>query len=246
MKLNRSDIITFKHLLIFCKQIGIDAVAFANGQVMGIDDKRVIAIITKSPISDLLGDARLGIGRIGELLNRLELFDGIEDLEMTTGVKGDVTTINFVKGRSKSHFRCTSPSMMAYPKQNEDEPVVVIELPIDEVQQMRKALKGFGSKTTSTFHTNNKGVVRFECTDTNNDQFTTEFVDRASFVGDETSTISTYTSDALSIVLDVYLKSWPKPEEAEPLSMIIGENGSITAILQGYSVILLPNIQEEE
>lgn len=238
MKTIQTDIAELKSILSACKLVGVDGLVIHEGLARGAPPSLNSAILTEARLS-FSPDLRIGIGRVNELEKRLNIFAGPVDIEGKANDKGDVTMLTISSGKTKVQFRCTSASLMTYPKQNDDQPVALITFSKAEVQQANKAVKTLGSEDV-VVQVSRAGVVRLECSDAANDRFEIELAKEVEFVEDADSIVQTYLASVLVDVLEAACKT------SEEITIVLGEAGSITATANGHTLLVLPQINGEE
>jgi len=238
MKTIQSDIAELKSILSACKLVGVEGVVIHEGLARGAPTSLNAAILTEAKLS-FSSDLRIGIGRVGELEKRLNIFSGPVEIEGKANDAGDVSMLTISSGKTKVQFRCTSANLMTYPKVNEDQPVALITFTKTEVQQVNKAVKTLAS-TDIVIQISRTGVVKLECSDSANDRFDIELAQEVEFVEDADSIVQTYLASILVDVLDAACKN------SEEITIVLGEAGSITATANGHTLLVLPQINGEE
>ncbi|MBT9138803.1 MAG: hypothetical protein DDT31_01380 [Syntrophomonadaceae bacterium] len=238
MNFSPKDVETLRSILTLCKTVGVDSIVLSGGKVMGAAASKKLAIITDTCFEQLGVITPVGIGRLAELERRLTIFNDSVSISGETGKSGEMTRLTLSSGRSKAQFRCTATSMIKHPKENTDVPLVVVTMTKAEVQQLVKAVKTFTAETI-IFKISPAGDVHIECVDSTNDQFTTGTEKAAEFIDETTSAFFTYLASYLTTVLDVGTR------EADSIDLIFGHAGSITALVKGYLLMIMPNINED-
>lgn len=237
MKLSQEEIINLKRALDTCKIVNIDSAVISEDKIRGAAITKDVAII--SPLKLDLGEMKLGVGRIAELKKRLELYGVDANIELASNERGDVTQVNISAGKSKIQFRCTGERQIRYPKSNEDQPFAVVSLTRDEVQQLSKAAKTLGAPSI-VLHSTRGGEIRAECAEeSTNDKFALELSTTAEFIENTSSFVFTYKAANLIAALDASNKD-------SDAQLTIGESGSITLPINGFTIMLMPQINGEE
>lgn len=226
-----------KNVLSICRSMSIDSIAITGGKVMGLNEKRNLCIISDIDLG-IDKQLKIGIGRVSELEKRLMLFPNGCVLVGKVNDKNDVSLLTMSSGKSKAQFRCTSIAMMKYPKANEDEARVVVTFSKDDVVALVKALRTFSAET-AIMKIGMQSDVLVEFTDKTNDQFSMTIDSPAEFIDDSAVSLFTYSADNLAIALDVGAK------ESDSVVAMLGGAGSLTIVLKGHTVILLPNVDED-
>lgn len=223
-----------KKVISLCKTLGIEGLAFVEGKVMGLNDKRNLCIISQL---DLQADAKLGVGRVSELDKRFALFSEAT-IDCRQNDKGEVTVMTMQAGRSKAQFRCTSLSVLKYPKSNEDPESFILTFTKDDVTNLVKALRTFGAETL-VIRAGKDGAAVIEFSDKTNDVFSMVLESKVEFVGEESTTLFTYSADRFASILEIASR------EQETVTAVIGESGSLTTLLRAHTIILLPSVDSE-
>lgn len=236
MNFTKQDIDTIKEVLSAAKIIGIEGLVFSEGQARGARPSLDAAILTEAKLS--VDDVAIGIGRTGELEKRLGIFGTNVNIDLTVNGRGDASMLTLSAGKSKMQYRLTSPKLMRYPKSNEDEVFAMITLSKDEVQQISQASKSMGSENM-TIHVSRVGVVRVECSDATNDRFEVELEAVAEFTDEAESTVQQYVASLMAGVLDAAGKDGE-------VVMQMGFAGSIAVKVKSHTLLVLPQLTEEE
>lgn len=237
MNLTTSDIEAIRSALAVAKTAGIDAVVIHEAQVRGITPSSKMAII--SPINLTIDDkVKLGIGRIGELEKRLQIFSGEITGECKLNDKMEVTVLNLAAGRSKVQFRCTAERLIKYPKAIEDPAVATIKANKAEVAQIARAVKTLAAENF-TIAVGRDGAVKIECSSPTNEVFSTQLTLDAEFADAAQGIVNIYEGDRLATVLDAAAR------DSDETELVIGELGSITLLLKGSVIVALPDANKE-
>lgn len=242
MKLTTSDIQKLRLALNAAKVINADLAVLADGKIMGVNDKREAAIISELPLS-VSGTVRIGFGssRLVEFEKRLALFGEQVEAELKLSDKtGDVSLITLQAGRSKVQFRCTSLSLLErkYPQENADDPLVTVFLTKEEISQLSRASKTLSAETL-VVKIGRAGEVHLEAADSNNDRFSVDLEKPAEFVDEAEPTVFVYSADRLTALLDAGAKDY------DIMGLIIGQGGSLTGLVRGHTLIIMPQSQGE-
>jgi len=234
MKLPTSDIERLREALAVAKVIDVELAVLADGKIMGVNDKRDGAIISELQLG-FPSDTKVGIGRVDELTKRLALFSEGAEAELKANDRGEVTMITLAAGRSKVQFRCTSMSLLdrKYPKENADDPAVVVSFTKAEVGQLSRATKTLAAEHI-VIKVSKGGATHVECSDSNNDQFALVLEKPAEFLAAEEPTVFTYRATVTSALLDAGAR------DTDTVDAVIGAGGSLTGIVRGHSLIIMP------
>ena len=239
MNLSTTQVSELRSALSVCKAVGIESVVVADGKIMGANDKRTLAIIAPCAVVKA-GDPKIGIGRISELSKRIELFSDKLVIDAKEGQRGDFVQLTLQQERTKAQYRCTATSMIPHPKENEDPAQAVISLSKESATDLVKAIKTFGAET-ALVKIASTGDVHIECADSTNDQFSTVLPLPAAFVNEPSNVLFTYSASNITTVLAVAAADL----QDESLALVVGENGSITLLVRGRDIVLIPNANED-
>jgi hypothetical protein len=238
MKLINKDIEVLRSILSACKVIGVEGIVIHEGMARGAKPSLDAAILTAADLS--VSEAlRIGIGRVSELEKRLAIFSGELEIEGKSNEAGDVSMLTLTSGKTKVQFRCTSASLMKYPKTNDDPEFGTIHLNRTEVAQLSKAVKTL-SPETIVLQVSRAGTIRLECVDSSNDRFDIELSKPIEYADDKEAVVQTYLAALLIDVLDASAK------DAEEIKLVMGQSGSITATARGHTLLIMPQITGEE
>lgn len=238
MKLTPEDVIVLKSILEACKVLGIEGIVINEGFVRGAKPSLDAAIISEAKLS-ISPALKIGIGRVAVLDKRLAIFGPNVSVEGKSSETGDVSLLTMTEGKTKMQFRCTSASLMKYPKSNDDVTIATITLTRAEVSQISKAVKVLSAETI-VFRVNRTGVAWLECVDSANDKFEIELSNQVKYADKEDSLVQTYLAGMFVDVIDSAIR------ELEEISFTIGEVGSITAILKGHTIMIMPRLTGDE
>lgn len=238
MNLTEKDVSQFRTILTLCRTVGIDSAVLVDGKVMGAASSKKLAIIAQNELKELDPSVPVGIGRLVELEKRLALFGDNVTIKGEVGKSGEMSRLTISSNRSKAQFRCTATSMIKYPKENVDVPLVVVSMSKAEVLHLVKAVKTFGAETI-IFKITSAGDVHIECVDSANDQFSAGTEKAAEFVEEEDNVLFTYLASYLTTVLDVGTR------DVDSIDLVFGHAGSITIMVKGFSLMIMPNINED-
>jgi len=238
MNLTNNDIEQLRTAFQICRVAGIDAVVVTDNQIRGVTASTKMAVISPASFS-FDPEAKIGIGRIGEFEKRLNIFAGAVEGEAKLNDSNEASVITLGAGRSKVQFRCTSERLIKYPKSNEDEVVVTVTGKKTEIQQVARAVKTLGAEQL-TLAVTRAGGVKFECSSPTNEAFATELEATAEFENDPQGIVHIYEGDRLATVLEAAAR------DAEEVTIVVGEFGSLTISIKGHTVVALPDANQED
>jgi hypothetical protein len=237
MNFTGTDVEKLRAILTLCKTVGVDSCVLSDGKVMGMSTSRKLAIISESGLT-IDPEVAVGIGRLSELEKRFGIFGDDVGIVGEIGKGGEVSRLTLQAGRSKAQFRCTATSLIKYPKENADTPFAVVSLSKAEVAQLVRGVRTFGAENI-IFKISAKGDVHIEFVDSTNDHFATGTEKSAEFIGEAEAVLFTYTSSYLTTIMDVGTR------DADSIDLVFGQAGSITALVRGLTLLIMPNINED-
>lgn len=238
MKMTADDVLKIKSAIAIARIAGIDAIVITNNIVAGLLPSTKLALISTMKFS-FDPALKIGIGRIAELEKRLSIFGSTElEIEGKGTDAGEISVLNISAGKSKVQFRCTSERMIKYPKGNDDPAIAVVTGTKAEIQQIARAAKTLGAETI-TLAIGRTAAVKFECSSPTNEMFSTELAAAAVFENDQQAIVHIYEADRLAAVLDAAVR------DADELSIVVGEFGSLTIAIKGHTLIAMPEANME-
>ena len=237
MNFTKQDVEQLRVILGVCRIGNIESFVLTDGKVRGSNDKRNMAIISDADLS-LDKELKMGVGRLSDLDKRLSMFTEV-DIEYKTNSRGEVAQLTMQSGRSKAQFRCTSEAMIKYPKSNDDAALVVVTMSKAEVAQLSKATKTYGSETVLV-KVGREGSVHIECADSTNDQFSIDLEKAAEFIDESEPAVFTYVASNYCTIIDAVVK------DADSVDLVIGQMGSITVLVKGHTLMIMPIVNEDE
>lgn len=241
MKLQASSITQLQTILTVCNICGIETVIIEDGAVRGVNEAKTCALISTEHVPDF--SQRIGLGRLGALRARLELFAGSANLVIDTKEteRGEIASLDISAGRQRAQFRCTSSVLIKAPRSINDNAAAVISLQKSECRAVLDALKVMGSKKAA-LSMRPDGSVAFEAADSSNDIFKIDLDAPAAWVDTDNSPSSSmvyyYPVDTLAPVLRSVC-------EADETDLVIGAAGTCRVEIMGHTVTLLPQINED-
>lgn len=241
MKFTSSDVHNLRVALMACKLAGLDTVVISNGLVRGLNEKRNAAVFSKIELS-IDPAISIGITRLSELEKRLTLFG---DLVLVEGELNDANKVRklTIKGKTgKIEFRCTDEKLIMYPKEDNDEPGLVMTLTKGEVNLIAKGAKTLGVEAL-TLQVKRDGKVHFECADISQDRFEIDLENDAQFVDDAYPYVNPFDVSSGGVFLAL-LEHMAKDQDT--VELIVMKTGNITLRAFGHEVRAIPRIQNGE
>jgi len=233
MKLSAEAIANLENLLATCIPVGIDAIILEEGTVRGVNEDKTCVIISSVGVPELSTEIKMGLSRLSVLGNRLALFKSDPQLvvDVKENANNEASSIEISSPAAKVQFRCTSPSLIKAPKKINDSIAHKIELDYDQIPFILSGAKAVTSKK-AVIASKADGVF-FEFTDVNQDTFSIK-------VAESTGKVFVHHFPS-----DVFLTVLRRAINIEGKTFLnIGEVGTLSAIVNGYPLTILPQIQE--
>lgn len=241
MKLTTKDTAALNALLHTCGICDIESVIIEGGIARGVNESKTCALISDFDIPNL--PQTMGLSRIGALRQRIDVFAGNNEaaVEVKESEKGEISSIEISAGKNKVQFRCTSSTLIKAPKNINGTPVNRVSIKKEELKMVFNAIKAMGGKKIM-LSVRKDGNVTFRVDDATNDAFTISLDEDVTRLSNESmdSVAHYYSSDIFATVFK------PAFDEFAVITFDIGDNGIIKLKVNGHSVTLLPQINEEE
>jgi hypothetical protein len=241
MKLTSSDNLKLRAALAACKIADIDLAVISEGKIRGLSDSRNAAIISNLDLS-FGKEIQLGITRLSELDNRLNLFG--DDILIEGELTGEQKVRKLmIRGKSgKIEFRCTDVSMLEkkYPKDSNDEPGAVITITKPEVVIISRGVKTLKADQL-TIQVKRDGTVHIESADSSNDRFETGLSTLAAFIDDDYPSVFSYNTSSSGVLLSLLEHAVREQDEVQIILML---SGNIGITVHGHSIIVIPRITQ--
>ena len=237
MKLTHEDLLRIRAAFSACRSGGIESVVISEGQVRGISPAGKAAIISRIGVNT--GDAKIGIGRISDLEKRLSVFPGEVIAEGAVNQNNDCSLLMIKTGKSSIQFRCTAEKFIKYPKSMSDDVVCSFAISKAEVQQLGRAVRTLGAEIITFQFKKNDQSIHIECTSPTNETYKTVLEGTAEFDGEAQNIVHVYEGNCLSQLLDAAAK------DVDQVDVVLGEAGSLTTILSGHTMIMMPEANNE-
>lgn len=242
MKLSNTDIQNLYDAILTCAVGDIDDVLIEDGFIRGVSPDRSCLIISDHRVP-AFGSYKVGLSRLSKLRQRLDLFmvagkpeSGVT-LDAKESERGEITQLEIACGKDKLQYRCTSTSNIRAPKSVNDSPAFLIPINKKQLTLVLNALRVMGSGRL-VLSIKLDGSVTFQVTDSNNDSFVLVNEAPAEALGDaiEESIVHYYSSDVFASVIRA---------AGEDVALSIGAAGSITILVNGHPLTLLPQIGDD-
>lgn len=242
MKLTNTDIQNLYDAILTCALGSIDDILIEGGVIRGVSADRSCLIISDHNVPSF-GNHKVGLSRLSKLRQRLDLFmiagkveSGVT-LDAKESERGEITQLEIACGRDKLQYRCTSTSNIRAPKSVNDTPAFLVAINKKQLALVLNALRVMGSGRL-VLSIKLDGTVTFQVTDSNNDSFVLVNETPAEALTDsvEESVVHYYSSDVFASVVRA---------AGEDVALSIGVAGSITILVNGHALTLLPQIGDD-
>lgn len=240
MKLSNTDIQNLYDTIVTCALGDIDDILIDGGVIRGVSADRACLIISDYNVPAFT--QKVGLSRLSKLRQRLDLFmtggkaeNGVT-LEAKESERGEITQLEIACGKDRLQYRCTSTSNIRAPKSVNDEPAFLIAINKKQLALVLNALRVMGSGRL-VLSIKVDGTVTFQVTDSNNDSFVLVNETPAEKLGEqEESVVHYYSSDVFASVVRA---------AGEEVALSVGAMGSITILVNGHPLTLLPQIGDD-
>lgn len=246
--LTTENIERLKSVIETCQLIGVDSALIESGKIIrGVNEDKTCLILSDSNVPDLLSDdAIIGLSRMSVLRSRLNVM-AADDLvvKLEENNKGEIASIHLANKKSKTQFRCASPSIIRAPKAVNDTEKALIEIQKEDVTTISNAAKAMSAKSFMLVSKRNgENFEAFiEYYDANQDTFSIKVSDSIQFVDEASSFVHCYTSDVFLPLLRNIMSSLPEDEKI--INLIIGTNGTLRLTVNTHTVILIPQVNTQ-
>jgi hypothetical protein len=232
MKLTKEDLNALNGILKVCSLGNIQSIIIDDGAVYGVNDARNFAIVSTGPVPKL--EQKMGLSRLSNLRQRLDIFGLDATLSTTESGRGETSTIEFSAGRSKSSFRCSSTMLIRAPREINDPPTYSITIMPGELKTLMSAARMKDSARIGII-VKKSLEVSLTVIDSVNDTFDMVLEQPAELVAEEAESVCHYVKpDLFTSTLSA------AANKDEPVSFVLGERGSVSAIVYDHTVTLLP------
>lgn len=241
MKLTTKDTAALNALLHTCNICNIDSVIIEGGVARGVNESKTCALISDFDIPNL--SQTMGLNRISALRQRIDIFagDNATSIDTKESDKGEISLIEITAGKNKVQFRCTSSALIKAPKSINGTMVNRVTVKKEELKMIFSAIKAMGGKKLMLTVRKDDSVI-FKVDDDTNDSFTITLDAQVKRLSEESmdSVVHYYASDIFAAVFK------PSFDDFSAVIFDIGDNGIVNLKVNGHSVTLLPQINEDE
>ena len=241
MKISNTDLQNLHNLLVTCGVGGIDQVVLDDGWARGVNPDGTCLIVSNQQVPKF-GEYKAGLSYIGKLRQRLELFapggqipDDVSVSVVLSERVPEVTRLVLSRGRDKLEWNCSPASMIKAPKGVNDEAACIISINKQQLKLMLDGLRlidvgrlvlSVRPDGTTTFQIAGSGENLVITNDTN-----------AELVAElDQSMVHYYQPAGLAAVLRAV---------GEEATLAVGLGGSITVIVRGHTLIVIPQAGAE-
>lgn len=243
-KLEGKQVADLLTLLNLANRCDMESLIIVDGMARAVNKSKTCVILTEP--GNTLGKYNMGVGRLGALLDRLSAFSGKSDVavKLNTNDRGEVSSLDISAGRNKVQYRCTSLTFMesSVPKRVPDSETaaVIFNLISSDVDEITNATRIMKSKLV-TLTCNGNGEVKVIAADESNDQFVVNLASAANVIDDDQIAAASYDVGIL-----VRLLKEMAAGETSDIKLYQGAKGTLTGVVDGQRVTLLPQINTDE
>ena len=248
-KIPSESIMLLNKIVETCLLAGIgNAVVESGKYVRGINDDHTCLIVSEDSIPFFGKNIQLGLSRLPSLKSHLGLLAGNEfgiSFDMSSKNENEISVLHLNNKKTKTQFRCASPSIIKAPKGVGDKEFAVVELDKDDVQAISVGSKAIGSKDF-TLLCKKEGDKYPVYVEVNNpqDNFSIKISDNIQFVDEPETFVHYYAIDNF-ISLAKYISN-SLPENERTFSLIVGSVGTLRLIINNHVIILIPKKDNQE
>lgn len=243
MKLSQKEVTQLYNIIHTATLAGIDSIVFqetAHNHASGLS-KDSVAIIVKENLP--VFPQKIGIGRLSVLKKRLDLLIGENGLtvEPKESDRGEIIQLEFVAGKTKTQYRCTSSAGIKAPREISDGGTLgIVTINKAQMAMILNSIRVMGAAQI-TLIIKQDGLIMFEVTDSN-DRFTVELdtpINRDT--ADETdSAVFYYQAPIFSSLLKSAIG------DDESLSMVVGISGTIQFNLNSCEMSIFAQVNGDQ
>ena len=243
MKFTDEDIEKMLNVFSALKLADIDSCLISEGQIRGMNEAQNGLILSALEMS-FSPELQIGIKRVGELDKRLALFSDKISLECEFSATNAVTArkLNIAAKSGKIDFRCSSASLIVYPKSMQDTPAAVLTLTKEEGALISKAVKTLGT-TRIKVVIHKDGRLHFESSDSTNDIFELDAVAPVQFIDAGFSALNKYDTSNSGIFLKL-LEHCVRVTE-QNVELVLTQAGNMIFNVHGHDIIVVSKIDND-
>lgn len=240
MKLGVEEIKKLYDILTTCAIGNINSIIIEDNKIRGINDEHTCVILSDYKVPSF--SQKIGLTRVNSLKSLIDIF--IDNPQIVLDAKetdrGEISQLEIVAGKNKGQFRCTSASTIKAPKSISDPAAFLITVSKDELTKIFQGIKVKNAKKVSV-SIMKTGEVSFQMSDANYDNLKFEIESAVeSLTDEEHDSITHYYAT------DVLMNLVRKASEDGDVTLSIGEGGTMTIIVNGHCMTIMPQVGEEE
>jgi len=242
MKLSTIAVQNLYDLFTTCAVADIDQLLIDEGWARGVNEERSCLIISDFQVP-AFGGAKCGLTRLSELRRRFELFmlggkfeEGFSVEAAISERAAEVARLNLALGKDRLEWRCAPASMVPAPKSVNDEPACIISVNRRQLALMLNGLR-LAASSKLTLSVRPDGTATFQVVAASDNLIITNDTPAELVTELEQSMVHHYLPKVLSSILRVV---------GDEASLAVGVGGTITTIVRGHPLILLPQIGDNE
>ena len=152
------------------KIFGIETFIIEPDKIRGIDDNQVVAIFDENINVDI--DYSIGINRLDILINRLTLFDSLDNYSVDCVVdptSNEAKSLTIKANKAKVEYKCAKIRTIKAPKTLQVPREYMLEMEPDVINMIMKADAAMKADTMNILC--NDDIVTYQFIDSNNDIF---------------------------------------------------------------------------
>lgn len=246
MKLNSETIEQLNQLLTVSSLVSIDNIIIEDGIARGVNEDKTVVLISDQNIPSFGEGNKVGLSRLSMLATRLNLVkgkDGDVQVEVKTASNKDVTHLEISGSGAKVQYKCTASNLIKAPKAVNVLPTWKIDIPVEQLNLIQNGANAMGSKKAILNRKGGKEVF-IEFVDTNQDAFTLQIADSASFIGEEEMPNPVFIYYYPAKLLVSLLKA-ASADNQKDITIIIGNVGTLQAVVSGHMLTVIPTMNND-
>jgi hypothetical protein len=237
MKLSIQDSANLSSILSTAMLGKIDMIVIEDGFARGMNIDRTYILISDHNIPKI--PQKMGLSRLGELKQRLDLFNGSAIIDAKESERGEISSLEVSSGKNKLQFRCTSTAIIKAPKGVNDEPFCKVFMTRDEKKVLLNAMKVMGCTTLQIVIKKDR-TATFTFSDSTNDPFTSLLENPIELTGAEQDSVVFYHH------ADIFHAAMRSGPDIDITTLEMGVSGTIRYEINGHAVVVMPKINEDQ
>lgn len=229
MKLTSQSIQQLKRLINISSQLGIDALIIDETQARGINDDKTAVMLVNDNLPQLGGPA--GLSRASMLLTRLQLVGDEPVVDTKITETNEVGSFEISGPGVKTTYRAAAQNVIKAPKDVRDPLSWQFQFNKETLAKLVAGSRAMGAKKIN-INTRDGNKVFAELVDTNQDAFTIELAEGATWIRTDKPApgavfVHTYAVDTVLNMLKLAC------EDADQFNLMVGEAGTLQVIIPG-------------